>query len=171
MTSQTVGQAQAATEHELRVWASQLPLQAYLFFSRLLSGMTLGVRGAVFDSDGRVFLVRHSYVPGWYFPGGGVEAGETIADALGRELMEEGGIQLDQPADLFGIYLNRTVSARDHVAFYLCPSWRQAGPLVRNLEIVDSGFYPLDELPPDTTAGTRRRLAEITEGVARSAEW
>jgi len=133
--------------------------------------MTLGVRGAVFDSDGRVFLVRHSYVPGWYFPGGGVEAGETIVDALGRELMEEGGIQLDQPADLFGIYLNRTVSVRDHVAFYVCRSWTQAGPLVRNLEIVDSGFYPLDELPPDTTAGTRRRLAEITEGVARSGEW
>jgi len=152
-------------------WASRLPLRAYLFFSRMRKGMMLGVRGAVFDSDDRVFLVRHSYVPGWYFPGGGVETGETATEALGRELMEEAGIQLDQPADLFGIYLNRTVSARDHVAFYVCRSWRQAGPLVRNLEIVDSGFYPLDALPPDTTAGTRRRLAEMTEGVERSAEW
>ncbi len=150
---------------------SHLPLRAYLFLARLRSGMTLGVRGAVFDSDGRVFLVRHSYVPGWYFPGGGVEPGETVAEALGRELMEEGGIELDQPADFFGIYLNRTLSARDHVAFYVCRSWRQAGPFVRNLEIVDSGFYPPDDLPSDTTAGTLRRLAEITEGVARSAEW
>jgi len=158
-------------ENGLKAWASRLPLRAYLFLSRLRAGMTLGVRGAVFDSGGRVFLVRHSYVPGWYFPGGGVEAGETIADALGRELMEEGGIQLDQPAALFGVYLNRTVSARDHVAFYVCRSWTQAGPLVRNLEIVDSGFYPLDDLPPDTTAGTRRRLAEMTEGAARSADW
>lgn len=56
---------------------------------KLTRGMTLGVRAACFDGEGRIFLVRHTYVPGWYMPGGGVERGETALDALRKELREE----------------------------------------------------------------------------------
>ena len=41
-------------------------LHLYFAFSR---GMTMGVRAACFDEAGRLFLVRHSYVPGWHLPG------------------------------------------------------------------------------------------------------
>ncbi len=47
-------------------------------------GMTLGARVAAFDDENRVLLVRHQYLPGWYFPGGGVDAGETMAEAARR---------------------------------------------------------------------------------------
>jgi len=56
--------------------------------------MTLGVRGLVIDADRRIFLITHTYVPGWHLPGGGVEPGETLIEALARELVEEGNIEI-----------------------------------------------------------------------------
>lgn len=156
----------------LQNWMSRRTSRLILGVARWRRGMTLGVRAAVFDADGRVFLVRHSYVPGWYLPGGGVEPGETIAEALDRELMEEGGIALDQPADLFGLYLNRQASHRDHVALFVSRAWRQEKPpKVPNLEIVDCGFFAVDTLPETVSAATHRRLAEIRREVAVSPEW
>lgn len=134
-------------------------------------GMTLGVRAAVLGEDGRVFLVRHSYVPGWYLPGGGVETGETMETALTRELREEAGLALAGPATLFGIYLNRNISRRDHVALYVCRQWHETGDPMPVSEIVERGFFPIDRLPEGTTAGTRRRLAEIAGATAPGGEW
>lgn len=150
----------------------RLPSRLYLGVARFRRGMTLGVRAAVFDADGKVFLIRHSYTPGWYLPGGGVEPGETLQAALARELMEEGGIALDRPAELFGLYLNRRVSRRDHVALFVSRAWRQErAPKIPNLEIVDCGFFAPDALPVGATTATRQRLAEIRHGAAASAEW
>ena len=151
---------------------NRLMMRSYLFLSVFRRGVTLGVRAAVFDPEGRVFLVRHSYVPGWHLPGGGVERGETMTDALHRELREETGIRLSAPATLFGIYLNRHTSPRDHVGLYVCRDWTQPeAPKVPNLEIVACGFHAPDVLPEGITGATRRRLAEIAEGRAPSAEW
>ena len=82
---------------------------------RFARGLTVGVRGVVLDAEGRVFLIKHSYVSGWHLPGGGVETGETLHEALKRELIEEGRIELTGEAALFGIYLNSHVSRRDVV--------------------------------------------------------
>ena len=76
---------------------------------------TLGVRGLVTDDDDKVLLVRHTYVSGWYLPGGGVEAGETAGDALEKELMEEAMVSLTEPARLISIHRNHNISKRDHV--------------------------------------------------------
>src|SRR5580765_3762409 len=53
---------------------------------------TLGVRAIVLSPDGRIVMVRHSYVRGWYLPGGGREAGEDPQAAILRELREEIGL-------------------------------------------------------------------------------
>jgi 8-oxo-dGTP pyrophosphatase MutT (NUDIX family) len=143
-------------------------LHLYWRFAR---GLTLGVRAVVIDHGGRVFLVKHSYVAGWHLPGGGVEVGETVEQALARELLEEGGITAEAPPKLHGILFNARVSRRDHVAVYVVRAFTQVGGPRYALEIIDHGFFAPDALPAGTTRGTRARLDEVLNGAALSARW
>jgi ADP-ribose pyrophosphatase YjhB (NUDIX family) len=149
----------------------RLMQRLFLFSQRLMRGMTLGVRGMVIDSENRIFLVKHSYVRGWHMPGGGVDAGETLAQALARELREEGNLELAGDPVLLGVYCNRIASARDHVAVYVIRDFRQTAPTQPNREITETGFFPLDDLPPETTQATRRRIAEALGGKIPDEEW
>jgi 8-oxo-dGTP pyrophosphatase MutT (NUDIX family) len=143
-------------------------LHLYWRFAR---GMTLGVRGVVLDDANRVFLVQHSYVSGWHLPGGGVEVGEAFSDALARELMEEGRIELVAEPSLHGVFLNRHVSRRDHVAVYVVRHFRQDRLPGPNREIAACGFFAADALPPGTTEGTRLRIAEVLENREKITTW
>ncbi|MDE2380283.1 NUDIX domain-containing protein [Bradyrhizobium sp.] len=142
----------------------------HLYF-RFVRGMTLGVRAIVLDADNRVFLVRHSYVEGWYFPGGGVDVGETMDAAMRRELKEEGDIDVMGEPVLHGIFLNSHVSRRDHVAVYVVRHFRQDRLPEPNREIVECGFFEPAALPEGTTPGTRLRIAEVLEGKPLIATW
>jgi len=140
----------------------------YWRFSR---GLTVGVRGLVLDADGRVFLVKHSYVTGWHLPGGGVEKGETLLAALARELREEGNIELTATPALHAIYFNRRISSRDHVAVYVVRSFDQKALPRPNSEIIAHGFFAVDDLPADTSPATRQRIAEVVAGRSTSEAW
>jgi len=140
------------------------------FYWRFFRAVTLGVRAVVFDTENRVFLVRHGYTPGWHFPGGGVEPGETLVTALSRELLEEGNIRLTGAPELFGMYHNTRATKRDHIAVYVVRTF-ESGPHKPNWEIREAKFFPLDALPEGTTAATRRRLDEILRGVAAGEGW
>ena len=150
---------------------SRLRGRLFHIYFRIKRPMTLGVRALVQDGEGRVFLIRHTYVPGWQLPGGGVETGETVREALAKELMEEGNIRLTGPAELFSIYFNRRMSVRDHVALYICRSFEQLSPKLPDHEIAESGFFALDALPETTTSATRQRLAEVFDDASVSEDW
>jgi 8-oxo-dGTP pyrophosphatase MutT (NUDIX family) len=144
-------------------------LHLYWRFSR---GMTLGVRGLVIDRDGRVFLVKHTYVSGWQLPGGGVEPGETVLEALARELKEEGNIELlAPPPTLHGVFFNARISRRDHVALFVVRHFRQPAPPLPDREIMAHGFFAPDALPHDPSTGTRARIAEAMMGAPVSPRW
>jgi 8-oxo-dGTP pyrophosphatase MutT (NUDIX family) len=155
----------------LRKWLEPLLRRIFHLYWRLARGMTLGVRGVVLDAEGKVFLIHHTYVTGWHLPGGGVEAGETFLEALKRELMEEGMIELLAEPALHGLFFNSHVSRRDHVAVYVVREFRQNRLPQPNHEISACGFFAVDALPADTTEGTRRRIAEVVHGQPLIVTW
>ena len=161
----------AMTLQELRKMFEPALRRIFHLYWRFARGMTLGVRAVVLDGDDRVFLVKHSYVSGWHLPGGGVEVGETFGDALRRELMEEGRIEMLGEPVLHGVFLNSHVSRRDHVAVYLVRHFSQDRPPKPNREIVACGFFEPGALPSETTKGTRLRISEALEGRAKTATW
>jgi ADP-ribose pyrophosphatase YjhB (NUDIX family) len=152
-------------------WAGLRAKLFHLYFL-IRRPMTLGVRGLVYDrKTNSVFLIRHTYVPGWQLPGGGVEVGETMEQALERELSEEGNIAFAAPPRLKSVHFNRRASRRDHVGFYLIEAFTQVSAKMPDREIAESGFFPLDRLPDGITPATLRRIAEVFEGVEASPYW
>lgn len=165
------GETPPPEERGGRLW---LRLRVRLFHLWFLARrpVTFGVRAVVHDrAEGTVFLIRHTYMPGWQLPGGGVEVGETALRSLARELAEEANIEITAPPVARSVHLNRHASRRDHVAVYLVEHFRQTAPKRPDMEIAEAGFFPLDALPEETTTGTRRRLAEIFAGAEPSGEW
>ena len=132
--------------------------------------LTLGVR-AVIVVDGRVLLVRHGYVAGWQFPGGGVDPGETAEEAARREVLEETGFAVDGPLHLFGLYHATAYTDRDHVAVYVASAAHEAAAFVPNREIAEIGWFPLDRLPENIVPGAARRLKEISGELAPAPNW
>ncbi len=147
----------------------RLMQRAYLAYSRITRGMTLGVR-AMLLKDETVVLVKHSYVPGWYLPGGGVEAGESLQEALVREIHEEASAILTGEPHLFGIYRNGRAHPGDHVALYVCRDWEQTPP-EPSTEIVACDAFALNDLPADTTPSTLTRIREVLESRPPATDW
>jgi ADP-ribose pyrophosphatase YjhB (NUDIX family) len=133
--------------------------------------MTLGVRGIVIGADDEVLLVRHGYVSGWHFPGGGVEVGETFVESLTRELEEEARIAIEGPPVLHGLFFNTQTSKRDHVAAYVVRNFKVLGQRAPDWEIREARFFPRLALPEGTTRATRARLAEIFDSAPLSDRW
>jgi 8-oxo-dGTP pyrophosphatase MutT (NUDIX family) len=138
---------------------------------RLSRGLTMGAQAMVLDKSERVLLVRHGYRPGWFFPGGGVEKGETVMEALVRELQEEAGVALRGPAHLVGVYANFHAFPGDHIALFVIRAWEQTHVPQPNREILEHAFFAADALPEGASDGTRRRVSEILGGGPRSDRW
>jgi 8-oxo-dGTP pyrophosphatase MutT (NUDIX family) len=133
--------------------------------------LSLGVRLVALDDRGRVFLVRHSYLPGLHLPGGAVDLGESCREAAAREAHEEGGLAFDARPELFQLYWNPVGNRRDHIALYVARNARQATARLASLEIVAAGFHDPDDLPGDVTPATRSRIDEVLGRRPPSDSW
>lgn len=139
---------------------------------RLSRPMTLGVRALVVDEAGRILLVKHTYTPGWYLPGGGVERSETCETALRRELVEEGGVALIGDPKLLGVFSNHKNFPNDHVLLYeiAANDW-EACETDHAGEISELKWCDPRSLPAKTTAGTVKRIEEWLDGSIHPQHW
>jgi 8-oxo-dGTP pyrophosphatase MutT (NUDIX family) len=154
------------------------PIVAHALFSRALHtyflmrrGLTIGVRAIVRSADDKFLLVRHNYTPGWHFPGGGVEKGQTTEQSLINELRQETGLQLAHKPILHGVFYNNGVSKRDHVLVYICGAKGGVDATPTSIEIAEVGYFDFENLPSDTDPGTVRRIREIVCGDAKTESW
>lgn len=138
---------------------------------RQTRGMTLGTRTLVLkDGGSQLLLVRHSYSPGWLLPGGGVERGESLLEAARRELREEAAVEAGDDLRLHGVFLNDRQFPGDHVACFVLRQFTE-GRFAPNSEIAEARFFPAAGLPETVTPGTRRRIAEVLEGIPPARDW
>jgi len=129
------------------------------FYWKTVRPKTNGVRAILLDETGtKVLLVKHTYIDGWYLPGGKVEKNETIIEGLARELREELGIVLGG-CTLFGVYENHAQGKRDTIIVLLCNGI--AGTPTQTGEIEAVSYFSLTALPQDVSPGTKRRLEEL----------
>lgn len=137
-------------------------------FLSLFGKRTIGVR-ILLVKDEQVLLVKHTYQKGWYTIGGGVEQKETPRFAIERELLEEVGVTLASPPELFAVYYSYNEKHDNYVMFYIGRAHTQI--TVHSPEIAESQWFPINQLPEDTTPATRRRIEEYLEQRVITEYW
>jgi 8-oxo-dGTP pyrophosphatase MutT (NUDIX family) len=124
---------------------------------------TFGVRAIALTPQGRIILIRHSYVRGWYLPGGGRARDEDPEAAMLRELREEIGLEAHDRIRHLGRYEHRPNHKRDRLDLFLIEGaryrWRPS------LEIDAVGEFDPRALPDDISARSR---ADISRWLAAS---
>jgi ADP-ribose pyrophosphatase YjhB (NUDIX family) len=128
-----------------------------------LGHKSIGVCAIISDADGRVLLVKHSYRPGWCLPGGGLRRGEMPVEALARELREEVGLELIGTPRLLQVYLQNWFGMADYPILFAVEAATQtrgAAHIADRLELLEIGWFPMQDLPADTDPSVRSRIAE-----------
>ena len=132
--------------------------KAYCFIFRPIR---MGVR-VMMIQDGKVWLVRQTYMPGWFMPGGGLKRNETLEEAARREAREETGAELGE-LTLMGAYSNFTDWKSDHNIVFICTNFEvKSEP---DSEIAELRAFALNELPDNLWPGHLRRLQEYQAGI------
>jgi 8-oxo-dGTP pyrophosphatase MutT (NUDIX family) len=127
--------------------------------------LLLGVRVMMLRDD-TVLLVKHTYQPNWYFPGGMVERGESLEQAARREAREEVGATLG-PLTLVGVFSNFAEGKSDHVTVFACTEFDLAP--ATNPEIEQWALFRLAELPDGVSPATQRRIEAHLRGNSEAA--
>lgn len=127
--------------------------------------------GAIIIEDDRVVLVKRAHPPiqgQWSIPGGALEVGELVRDAVAREAREETGL-IVEPGDLLGVYDRVLRHADGRVQYhyvlvdFLCR--KVGGELRADSDAAEVRWFTRDELPALKLAGDT--LDVIHKGFAK----
>ena len=132
----------------------------------LLKRPVVGICAVAMTSDGRVLLVRRSDTGSWALPGGTLEWGEQLSDALPREIEEETGARWVRMKRVTGVYSRPDRDPRFH-AVTVCVLAEVAEPIRgphNPVEIRDARLFAADELPAPLAMGMTDMLQHALEG-------
>ena len=108
--------------------------------------------GAVIIKDGKILLVKRGNEPNkymWSIPGGIVKVGETLAEALKREVAEEVGLEIevgDVACVSEEIFRDEDNKIRFHYVIIDFFAEVVGGELKADSDALDAGWVPLDDI-------------------------
>lgn len=146
-----------------------LALRTLRLYWRITKPVTFGARAVVVGPDGRLVLVKHTYDRYWYLPGGASKKGEAPEAAVRREMKEEIGVDALVIERKLGTYVSTLEGKRDTIDVFVVRVER-IGRRQRS-EIAAAEWFAPDELPPDTSPATRRRIAEFMGNAPVDTTW
>ncbi|MFY7837269.1 MAG: NUDIX domain-containing protein [Novosphingobium sp.] len=143
--------------HGLRLW-----------FWRLTKRKVRGCNVIAANAAGEVLLVRHSYHARdtWMLPGGGLGRSESPLGTAQRELREETGCLLRNPAHLGTVTLDR--KGWTNLIELVCGE-AEGTPAPDGREIEEARFFAPDALPEKTSGPVRAMIAKWQDQNGSSA--
>jgi 8-oxo-dGTP diphosphatase len=133
----------------------------------------VGVGAIIVDNQGRLFLARRGPAAKnerglWEFPGGSVEFGETMADALRREMREEFGIE---------IAVDKLLDVVDHILkeekqhwispSFLCTISAGEPRIMEPEKCAEIGWFLPGAVPQELTQISRENLSHYLQQIKR----
>jgi 8-oxo-dGTP pyrophosphatase MutT (NUDIX family) len=129
-------------------------------------GVRPSVSAVILDRRGRLLLQQRSDGGQWGLPGGSVEIGESVAEAVVREVREETGLTV-RPRRIIGVYSDpalQVVRYPDgnvwHYVNVCFECTRQSGALTTCDETLALEYFPLGRLPGTLLANHRIRIRD-----------
>ena len=123
---------------------------------------SVSVAGVIVDDEGRALLIQRRDNGHWEPPGGVLEHGETIDEALRREVLEETGLDVE-PGPLTGVYQNMT----RHIVALVFRCRVVSGQLIENDEVGDFRWASPSEASELMTESYAARSSTVFTATAR----
>ena len=136
----------------------------------LLRRPVVGIVAAARTRDGRLLLIRRADSGKWALPGGTLEWGENLRDAITRELFEETGAKVLTLGEVLGVYSAPIRDPRFHaVTVVVAASVSEPDEgSVNPVEVTQVGLFFDDELPHDYSHGMEDVVRNV---VSKTAVW
>lgn len=115
----------------------------------------IGVFALIFNHEKQILLGHRRDIDWWNLPGGGMEAGETVDEAICREVFEETGLKV-KVERLTGVYSKP--QKQEVVLTFLCEVI--GGSLQPTEETLESRYFAPNALPENTLPKHRQRIVD-----------
>lgn len=138
---------------------------------RCLNMSTVGVKALIINRNMEILLVKHTYMPGWHLPGGGLNPGESPKDAIIREIKEEAAISVKGTLELFHVYAHLILGASDYPILYIIREFEMLPHKPDPKEIAQTKWFHYQALPQDASSSTFERVKEVFDQLPPMDRW